>query len=154
MFHWIVNAHLTSNITLNFVEYVMWIKVFKNGPSKTCGRHPLKNWKWYGHFKFFKGCPSLILLVLFLNTLTYITVCYIFMGFFAIFFPYGRSHSLPNVRHHLRKVFSRNSIVCLENTWGKNFRNNSTAHVFDKYSHRAYSMGTWYGATWYLLIKQ
>ena len=23
-------------------------KVFKNGPSKTCGRQPLKNLKWYG----------------------------------------------------------------------------------------------------------
>ena len=26
----------------------MWDKVFKNGPSKTCGRQPLKNLKGYG----------------------------------------------------------------------------------------------------------
>ena len=25
-----------------------WDKVFKNGPSKICGRQPLKNLKWYG----------------------------------------------------------------------------------------------------------
>ena len=23
-------------------------KIFKNGPSKICGRQPLKNFKWYG----------------------------------------------------------------------------------------------------------
>ena len=26
----------------------IWVKVFKNGPSKICGRQPLKNLKWYG----------------------------------------------------------------------------------------------------------
>ena len=26
---------------------LIWIKVFKNGPSKICGRRPLKNLKWY-----------------------------------------------------------------------------------------------------------
>ena len=25
-----------------------WVKIFKNGPSKICGRQPLKNLKWYG----------------------------------------------------------------------------------------------------------
>ena len=25
-----------------------WDKVFKNGPSKVCGRQPLKDLKWYG----------------------------------------------------------------------------------------------------------
>ena len=32
-----------------------WVKVFKNGPSKICGRQPLKNLKLYGlpkHFPF------------------------------------------------------------------------------------------------------
>ena len=24
----------------------IWVKVFKNGPSKICGRQPLKNLKW------------------------------------------------------------------------------------------------------------
>ena len=38
-------------------------KVFKNGPSKICGR-PY-------HFKFFKGCLTRILLGPFLNTLTH-----------------------------------------------------------------------------------
>ena len=27
---------------------VLWDKVFKNGPSKICGRQPLKNLKRYG----------------------------------------------------------------------------------------------------------
>ena len=27
---------------------IIWIKVFKNGSSKICGRQPLKNLKWYG----------------------------------------------------------------------------------------------------------
>ena len=30
--------------------YFVWVTVFKNGPSKTCGRQPLKNLKWYGRF--------------------------------------------------------------------------------------------------------
>ena len=29
---------------------LIWNKVFKNGPSEICGRHPLKNLKWYGLF--------------------------------------------------------------------------------------------------------
>ena len=29
----------------------MWDKVFKNGPSKICGRQPLKNLKGYGLLK-------------------------------------------------------------------------------------------------------
>ena len=24
-----------------------WVKVFKNGPSKICGRQPLKNFTWF-----------------------------------------------------------------------------------------------------------
>ena len=41
----------------------IWDKVFKNRPSKICGRHP---------FKFFKGCPPQILPGPFLNTLPHI----------------------------------------------------------------------------------
>ena len=26
----------------------IWVKVFKNGPNKICGRQPLKNLKWHG----------------------------------------------------------------------------------------------------------
>ena len=41
----------------------MWVKVFKNGPSKICRRQPVKYLKWYGlsrpyHFKYFKGCST------------------------------------------------------------------------------------------------
>ena len=32
----------------NFKDFTAtWVKVFKNGPSKICGRQPLKNLKWY-----------------------------------------------------------------------------------------------------------
>ena len=41
-----------------------WVKVFKNGPSKICGRQLLKN------LKFFKGYLPQILLGPFVNTLT------------------------------------------------------------------------------------
>ena len=54
-------------------------KVFKNGPSETCGRQPLKNMKRYGllipyplssyPFKYFKRCLPQILLGPFLNAL-------------------------------------------------------------------------------------
>ena len=46
----------------------IWGKVFKNGPSKICGRHPSKNLKLY-RFKYFKGYLSQILLGPFLNSL-------------------------------------------------------------------------------------
>ena len=52
--------------------------VFKNRPSKICGRQSLENLRWYSllrqticHLTFFKGCLSQILLCLFLNTLTH-----------------------------------------------------------------------------------
>ena len=48
----------------------MWDKVFKNGPSKNCGRQPLKNLKGYP-FKFFKGCLPLFLLGPFMNALSH-----------------------------------------------------------------------------------
>ena len=59
-------------------EELMWIKVFKDGPSKICRRQSVKNLKWYDmvypsrpyHFKFFKGYLPQILLCPFLNTLT------------------------------------------------------------------------------------
>ena len=35
---------------LPFASYI-WDNVFKNEPSKICGRQPLKNLKWYGLFK-------------------------------------------------------------------------------------------------------
>ena len=40
-----------------------WERVFMNGPSKICGRQPLKKLKWYGLLKqFFKSCLPQILL--------------------------------------------------------------------------------------------
>ena len=66
-----------------FKRYIhKWDKVFKNGPSKICGRQPLENLKWYGllrphHSKFFKGCLPKILLGPFLNILSqlYSSLC-------------------------------------------------------------------------------
>ena len=42
--------------------YVIWVKAFTNGPSKTCGRQPLKDLKWSLHiflkavFQKFTSC--------------------------------------------------------------------------------------------------
>ena len=44
----------------------IWDKVFKNGPSKVCGRQPLKNLN-----EFFKGCVPQVLLGSFLNVFTF-----------------------------------------------------------------------------------
>ena len=33
-------------------------KVFKSGPSKVCGRQPLKNFKWYGRPIYFEERTS------------------------------------------------------------------------------------------------
>ena len=58
----------------------IWDKVFRDGPSKTCGRQPLKNWKGHGllkqtiHLHIFLDCLSQILLSLFLNTLPHIAL--------------------------------------------------------------------------------
>ena len=49
---------------------IIWLKVFKKGPSKICGKQPLKNSNL--NFKLFKGCLPQILLSPFLSTLTYI----------------------------------------------------------------------------------
>ena len=57
-----------------------WNKVFKNGPSKTCGRQTLKNlWDMVClnrpyPFKILKGCHPQILLGPFLNTLSQMSV--------------------------------------------------------------------------------
>ena len=45
-------------------------KVFKNGPSKICGRQLLKNLKASRPLQTFKGCLPRILLGPFLNTLS------------------------------------------------------------------------------------
>ena len=57
-----------------------WDKVFKNGPSKICGRQSLKKVKRYGllsryiPFKIFKGCLPQMLLGPFLSTLSHISI--------------------------------------------------------------------------------
>ena len=64
----------------NQMSIIIWDKVFKNGPSKICGGHPIKNLKGYGlvsrtyPFKLFKGCLLHILLDPFLNTLFHIFI--------------------------------------------------------------------------------
>ena len=57
-----------NNLIFKCETNIIWNKVFKNGPSKICGRQPLKNLK----FKFFKGCLPQILLGSLLNTLSHI----------------------------------------------------------------------------------
>ena len=47
----------------------IWVKVFKNGPSKVCGRQPLKNLRI--SLQIFKGCLAQLLLGPFLNTLNH-----------------------------------------------------------------------------------
>ena len=60
------------------IHSMKWDKVFKNEPSKICGRQHLKNSKGYGLlkrpyvFKFFKGCLHQILLGPLLKTLSQI----------------------------------------------------------------------------------
>ena len=55
-------------------------QVLKNGPSKICGRQPLKNLKYL--FKFFKGCLPQILHGPILNTLSHINPFHV-PGFFS-----------------------------------------------------------------------
>ena len=51
----------------------MWVKEFKNGPSKICGSDMVCLGRPH-HFKFFKGCHPQILVGPFLNTLTHIFI--------------------------------------------------------------------------------
>ena len=55
-------------------ELILWVKVFKNGPSKICGRQPLTKFAQSRPYtlKSFKGCLPQILLGPFFNTLTHI----------------------------------------------------------------------------------
>ena len=55
-----VNGHLPSSGSRE-----LWVEVLKNGPSKICGKQPLKNLRWY-------GCLTQILLGPFLNTLIHV----------------------------------------------------------------------------------
>ena len=41
-------AHFTIPLNQSHTGIIIWVKVFKNGPSKVCGIQPLKNLKWYG----------------------------------------------------------------------------------------------------------
>ena len=53
---------IDQRFSLFLANISIWDKVFKNGPSKICGRQPLS---------FFKGCLPQILLGPFLNTLSH-----------------------------------------------------------------------------------
>ena len=79
----LIHTH-TSNVwrfytdDMGFACTMIWVKVFKNGPSKICGRQPLKKLKSHGllrqtiSLQFFLRLPSTILLGPFLNTLTHL----------------------------------------------------------------------------------
>ena len=41
---WIAIPHCSLRV---WSARITWVKVFKNGPSKICGRQPLKKLKWY-----------------------------------------------------------------------------------------------------------
>ena len=51
-----------NNQIIAYMPITFWVKVFKNGPSKSRSNH----------FRFFKGCLPQILLGPLLNTLTYL----------------------------------------------------------------------------------
>ena len=68
------NLHSVNALNLTIIDILqaynaMWGKVFKNGPSKICGRQPLKNLKWYEQTISLKDCFPQILLDPFLNTI-------------------------------------------------------------------------------------
>ena len=44
----IINTLSENAHSITDVRPIKWDKVVKNGPSKICGRHPLKNLKGYG----------------------------------------------------------------------------------------------------------
>ena len=81
-------------------------KVFKNGPSKICGRQPFNNWsdmvclsRAY-HFKFCKGCLPQIFLGPFLNTLPQIqTEQSSKISEFKIAFTKFATYSLARIRY-------------------------------------------------------
>ena len=66
---------------LPFASYI-WDNVFKNEPSKICGRQPLKNLKWYGLFKqmFLQCLMSNLFGVLKYETMMhlFVLVCFFF----------------------------------------------------------------------------
>ena len=43
--------YLILTVNIDFALSIIWDKVFKNRPSKLCGRQPLKNLKGYGKLK-------------------------------------------------------------------------------------------------------
>ena len=62
----LLNRHnMKPALDLTGMMKIIWDKVFKRGPSKICGRQPLKNLKGY-------GLPKQILLGPLLNTLPHI----------------------------------------------------------------------------------
>ena len=64
--------HTTSIFSRCLFSSFSVVKVFKNGPSKICGKQPLKNLKWYGQPK------QLLLFSLYLTVSKGITIHNIF----------------------------------------------------------------------------
>ena len=73
-----LEAQLSTKISLNIFTCIIWFKVFKNGPSKICGRQPLKknssNMFCLYNFKLFKECLPQIFFGPFLNTFTHMSI--------------------------------------------------------------------------------
>ena len=65
-----IQAKCQSKGLNSFYWYVnhIWVKDFKNGPSKICGRQPLKKYADHITSNFFKGCLPQVLLGSFLKT--------------------------------------------------------------------------------------
>ena len=88
-FFWIFRLILLTLLNLSYCldTNQIWGKVFKNWPSKICGRQPLKIWSdmvCWGKpylFKFFKCCLPQTLLGPFLNTLSHILLFWIVFSF-------------------------------------------------------------------------
>ena len=69
--------------TILTISTIIWAIALRSGLSKFYGRQPLKNFKWYGHSKFFKGCLPQDLLSPLLNTLSQMTL-YFTTGFLLL----------------------------------------------------------------------
>ena len=46
-----IRPYLDNGDVINDQPFNKWVKVFKNGPSKICGRQPLENLKWYDLYR-------------------------------------------------------------------------------------------------------
>ena len=88
------------NLAKIFYLMFIWDKVFKNGPSKICGRQPLKNLKRYG---LLTGCLLQILLGPFLNTFSHLLLGYSVTLFRLTYFRwFTKSSGLTKISENQR----------------------------------------------------